>query len=317
MRAERTIESQIQTESVTEVRGTSATNKPHTALATAALALAGCLWGTGFLFGKIAFEEMSVAENVLWRFVTGAVLLTPILFMRHAKKFKRRDWGLLLIAAFIGVPVQFLVQFKGLQMTTVSHAALMVGTLPMMLALSSVIFLHERLKAVEWLMLGLSGVGAVLIAVSRSGGNGPRASALGDALVVVSLMAAVVMILLTKHLMREYGALHVTVMMIGLGTLMVVVWFMGTEHLRFNFSTHVWTAAIAQGVLATAMAYAFWNWGLAWVPASRASVFLNMEPLVGTVLGVLVLKERLGVLAILGGVMIIGAAVYFSRRSEG
>ena len=286
----------------------------HTGLATTALALAGCLWGTGFLSGKIAFEGMTVSENVLWRFVIGSLILAPFYFVQRPKKFSGRDWKLLLIAGFIGVPIQFLIQFKGLQLTTVSHASLMVGTLPMMLALSSVIFLHERLKPVEWGVLSLSAVGAVLIAISRSSSKGPQASSLGDGLVVISLIAAVVMILLTKRLMRDYGALHVTVAMLGSGTLMLVIWFLATQHLRFDFSSRVWVAAVAQGLLATALAYLFWNWGLAYVPASRAGVFLNMEPLVGTILGVLVLKESLGFLAILGGLIIIGSALYFSRR---
>jgi len=41
-------------------------------------------------------------------------------------------------------------------------------------------------------------------------------------------------------------------------------------------------------------------------------VFLNVEPLVGAMLGVLVLHERLGLTAILGGILIIATAVYFS-----
>ena len=303
---ERAIESQAQHNSQ---RG------GHGALATAALAVSGCLWGTGFLFGKMAFQEMTVSENVLWRFVIGSLALAPFLFIRGSKRLDSRAWRLVLIGGFIGVPVQFLVQFKGLQLTTVSHAALMVGTLPMMLALSSVIFLHERLRVIEWLVLGLSGVGAVLIATSSSSAGGPAASARGDAMVVVSLMAAVVMILLTKKLVQDYGALQITIAMIGSGTLMVVIWFLATQPVRFNFSARTWMAAAAQGLLATAMAYLLWNWGLAWVPASRAGVFLNMEPLVGTILGVIVLKESLGILAIVGGAMIIGAALYFSRRS--
>jgi hypothetical protein len=56
-----------------------------------------------------------------------------------------------------------LVQFAGLRLTTVSHASLIVGTLPMLLALSSALFLHERLKVVESGALLGSGLGALLI----------------------------------------------------------------------------------------------------------------------------------------------------------
>ena len=50
------------------------------------------------------------------------------------------------------------------------------------------------------------------------------------------------------------------------------------------------------------------------VPASQAGVLLNMEPLVGSVLGVLILSERLGVLAYFGGALILAAAITLTTR---
>ena len=98
------------------------------AWANALLALAGCLWGTGFLFGKIALREMTVAENVFFRFLFACPILVAILIGKR-KPFASRDFLWLVAAAVVGVPVQFLMQFKGLQLTTVSHASLIVGTL--------------------------------------------------------------------------------------------------------------------------------------------------------------------------------------------
>src|SRR5438477_772226 len=99
------------------------------AMAVAALALAGSLWGTGFLFGKIALAEMTVSEDVAFRFLAGAIALFPIV-LRHWKPYRGRDLGILVLASAIGIPVQFLIQFHGLQLTTVSHASLIVGALP-------------------------------------------------------------------------------------------------------------------------------------------------------------------------------------------
>lgn len=288
--------------------------KTSTLLPTVALAAAGRLWGTGFLFGKIAFEQMTVPENVALRFIFGSLALAPALLKRQ-RRFSGRDFRLLVLAAIIGVPVQFLVQFKGLQWTTVSHASLMVGTLPMLLALSSVIFLRERLRSIEWLALGVSVLGAMLIALSHSvSGHSPRPSAAGDLLVLISLIAATAMILITKRLMAEYDPLQVTASMIILGTLLLLAWVEAVVPLRFHFSMRAWIAVVAQGLLATAGAYLLWNWGLARVPASRAGIFLNMEPLVGAILGFLVLGESLGAGAFAGGAMIIASAVYFSLR---
>ena len=88
------------------------------------------------------------------------------------------------------------------------------------------------------------------------------------------------------------------------------------KHLCFHFAWKMWSAAAAQGLLATAGAYLTWNWCLARLPASRAGVFLNLEPLVGSILGVGLLHESLGLAAMLGGAMILGPAIYFSRKES-
>ncbi len=285
-------------------------------LATLSLTAAGCLWGTGFLFGKIAFTAMTVSENVTFRFIFGSIALAPV-FFRRRRSFKPADLWLLLLAGVVGVPVQFLIQFKGLELTTVSHASLMVGTLPVLLALSSAFFLRERLSGREWVVLALSALGAVLIAISGApAAHVPQPTAKGDLLVLISMLAAMVMILVTKRLMDEYGSLEITASMIVMGTISLLIWVIASQPLRFHFSAKAWMAVAAQGILATAMAYLLWNWGLKRVPASRAGVFLNMEPLVGAILGVVFLRETLGTLAILGGLMILSSAAYFSSRGR-
>jgi drug/metabolite transporter (DMT)-like permease len=131
--------------------------------------------------------------------------------LRKGIRLRGKDLWLLLLASVIGVPLQFLVQFAGLRLTTVSHASLIVGTLPMLLALSLALFLHERLNAVESGALLLSGLGALLIALSKTNGiTGPQPTARGDLLVFISMLAAVVSILITKRLMEKYDSLQIT-----------------------------------------------------------------------------------------------------------
>jgi drug/metabolite transporter (DMT)-like permease len=284
--------------------------------ANLALAASGCLWGTGFLFGKIAFREMTVSENVSFRFLFACTVLLPILF-RTKTFFQRKDIWILLTASLIGVPVQFLLQFKGLQLTTVSHAALIVGTLPVLIALTSVWLLHERMSRIEWIALLISPAGVLVIALSgRSSARSDGPTLAGDLLVLLSMFAAVAMIVLTKRLTATYDSLQITAWMLSVGCALLLVWVESTHPIRFHFSPIVWTAAAAQGLLATAGAYLTWNWGLARLPASRAGVFLNLEPLVGSILGVGLLHESLGLAAMLGGAMILGPAIYFSRKES-
>jgi drug/metabolite transporter (DMT)-like permease len=79
-------------------------------------------------------------------------------------------------------------------------------------------------------------------------------------------------------------------------------------------SLTAWFALAFSGLLCTATTTLLWNWGIHQVPASRAGVFLNIEPALGSVLGVELLGEKLGPFAWLGGALILGAAVALTTR---
>lgn len=281
----------------------------------AACAVASSLWGCGFFFGKIALREMGVGHMVLYRFLFAVVALLPLL-ITHRPGLNWREWGVLAIAAFLGIPLQFLLQFYGLSLTTVSHASLMVGTMPVILAVGAAAYAHERMDAVGWVALVSSTCGAALIALGKHGGSGSSMG--GDLLVVVSMGVALFWILLNKQLMERHSAVVVTAYGILLGTLMLVVWVVLKDGLPpvHGVSLKAWLALAASGFLCTSTTTLLWNWGLTQVPASQAGVLLNMEPLIGSLLGVFVLGERLGPSAWVGGALILGAAVTLTTRSK-
>ncbi len=83
-----------------------------------------------------------------------------------------------------------------------------------------------------------------------------------------------------------------------------------------HVSMKTWLALAASGVLCTATTTLLWNWGMTQVPASQAGVLLNMEPLMGSLLGVFVLGEHLGPTAWTGGGFILAAAVTLTTHSK-
>ena len=295
------------------------TPRTSNARAFAALATAGCLWGTGFLFGKWALTELSVRQYVLYRFVFASIGFAPITWraMRNVEtRIARQDYSLIFVAALLGVPVQFLIQFAGLARTTVSHASLMVGALPVLLAAGSALFAHEKVTKGRWAALFASMIGAGLIAFGASSGEG-QASLSGDLLVVLSLFTAIAWILITQALMKSgrYSPVAASAYVITAGTLLLIVWVLATEGFPpIHLSARTWMCVLASGILATTVTTYLWNWGLARVPASQAGVFLNLEPVVGALLGVLVLHDVLGSYSILGGLLVIGAAIYVAAK---
>lgn len=283
---------------------------------------AGALWGTGFFFGKIALREVSVGHMVLYRFLFASLAVLPLV-LRESKRepqtstWSRRDWTILAVSAFFGVPLQFLVQFKGLSLTTLSHAALMIGTMPVILAASAAVVLHERLDLPGWLSLTASTIGACLIALG--GHTSGESSLLGDVLVVLSLIIALVWILGNRKLLDRHSTLAVTSRSILVGTVMMAIWVClqyGIPPVH-GVSMKAWLSLAASGVLCTASTTMLWNWGMTQVPASQAAIFLNMEPVIGSLLGVAVFHEVLGAVAWIGGALIVGSAVVLTTRSRG
>ena len=281
-----------------------------------ACAIASALWGCGFFFGKIALAEMSVGAMVLYRFAFSGLVLLPLI-ATHRPGLNRREWGVLLAASFLGVPLQFLIQFYGLSLTTVSHASLMVGTMPVILAVGAAIYAHERMDRTGWVALAVSTLGAALIALGGHKAGKDQASLAGDLLVVVSLVIALFWILLNKQLLQRHSAIVVTAYGLVSGTLMlalIVPIGYGLPPVT-GVSWKAWGALAASGVLCTATTTLLWNWGLTKVPASQAGVLLNMEPLMGSLLGVFVLGETLGPSAWSGGALILVAAVVLTMHS--
>lgn len=318
-----------------------ATLNPRTRfLGYGACAFAGTLWGTGFYFGRLALNEMSVEYMVLYRFAFACLGMLPIALinLRHAR-LSRGEWKILLLSAFFGIPVQFLIQFHGLARTTVSHASLMVGSMPVLLGVAAAIFAGERLGRIGWLALIGSTVGVVLIVSGNQHSNqpihaGPQHPTLtGDLLVVLSLITALAWVLLSKKLMETHRPIVVTAYTILTGSLMLAVWIIGSWIITLSplapvlhahgapppfahISLTAWVALAIGGLACTATTTLLWNWGIHHVPASRAGVFLNIEPALGSILGVKLLGEHLGPFAWLGGALILGAAIILTTHGH-
>jgi drug/metabolite transporter (DMT)-like permease len=290
--------------------GTPISNEPPYRLARStrgaalALFLACAIWGTSFQFGKVALRELSVSQLLLLRFGLGSLVLSPILF-RHRTRVSQLDVMRLFLIGILAVPVTFLLQFHGLNLTTVSRASLIIGAGPPLLALGGFFFFREHPGLRGWIAIFASMLGVVLITGTPASGGGW----VGDGLVLLSILVSAIWVLMIKSLSERVPSLVATAYLMLFGTLSLLpITVFGDGLPSLHLSPEVWLSTIVLGVACTALAFGMWNWGLERFPASRAGLFLNIEPIVGVMLGVLVADETLGASAILGGLVVLGAA---------
>jgi drug/metabolite transporter (DMT)-like permease len=206
----------------------------------------------------------------------------------------------------------------------------MVGAMPVMLAVAATLFAGEKLDWLGWVALCGSTVGAALVTLggSRTAAGREVPTLAGDLMVIVSLFVALAWILLSKKLMETHRPPVVTAYTILSGAAMLAVWVLGPWLVSplthgqaqpppfANVSATAWMALAISGLLCTATTTLLWNWGIHHVPASRAGVFLNIEPAMGSFLGVELLGEHLGPFAWVGGALILAAAVALTTHGH-
>jgi drug/metabolite transporter (DMT)-like permease len=282
-------------------------------LAYAAFALAGVLWGTSFLLGKLALAEVGAGTLITYRFVLASAVLLPLAMVRQRVRLTRRDLRDLTLAALLMGPLMFWMQFEGLARTTASSAALLVGIGPPLLAIGALMVDGERPGRRTWIAIGLSVLGTAVLVGIPGGGR----TLLGDTLVVVSMGAAVAWTLVSRRLARRLGALVATALQFSIGAVLLAPLAIAAEGLPvFTLSQTAWSAIVAMGLGCTALTFFLWNWGLLRAQAARAGVFANLEPVVGAGLGVMVLGEVLAPAGLAGGALVLGAALLVTTEAH-
>ncbi len=272
-------------------------------LAFLSLTLAGAFWGIGFPLGKLALREMDASHMVLLRFAVAALAATPFAVRRADARALFRSPSVWTAGVLLGLG--FVVQFEGLARTTVTLAALLVGAMPTLIAIGARL-LGDHVSRASWIGVAVTTLGAALIA-GRPGGAG---TPLGVALSLGSLFIFLGWLHALRHTPRGPTALAVpaaTMIIAALAILPIALIMHGAP--RLDFSAGAWAGVVGQGVFSTFLATVAWQFGYARLGAASAGVFINIEPLMGAALGVLLFGDHLTLALGLGGLLIVGGSV--------
>jgi O-acetylserine/cysteine efflux transporter len=266
--------------------------------AIVALALAGTLWGLTVPLSKLGMDWLGPGWLAVVRFAVAAPLLA-VFARRHLRAALSPG---VLAAGAIGYGGVILLQNAGIERTSVSHAALIVGAVPVLVALIAVAIGRGTATKATWggSLLALAGVGLV------AGGGGAGTALAGDLLVLASVTGSAGFIVAQPGLLRGRNAGAVTAVQLaagGVAALPFAVLLEGMPPAPAGATPVVAVAALA--LTGTALAFWLFAWAQARVPAQVAGAFVNLEPLVGSATGALAFHDAVGPLQLLGGAAIL------------
>ena len=274
-----------------------------------ALFASGLCWGLGLPFGKLALAETDPAHMILLRFLVAGLATAPVVLRSRATRallFKPA-----VLSAGVFYALGFLTQFEGLAGSSVTIAALLVGLMPALIAVSAA-GLGERIGLRAWGGVAAATVGAMVIA-GRPGG---AATPLGVGLCLASLPLFLGWVYSARAVgaARPVDSACATLVVATVFLLATVTALHGPPHLAL--SPRAWIGVVGQGLLSTVVATLSWQLGAPRVSTAAAGVFINVEPAVGAGLGVLLFHDRPSWLTAAGGLLIIGGSLVVVLQEE-
>jgi drug/metabolite transporter (DMT)-like permease len=263
------------------------------------------------LVAKVVVGAVDAFTLTLIRSLIAALAMVLLLFVRGDRlSIRREDYWLVLGLAFLAVPVnQFLFLF-GMRYTTPSNAALLYATTPILVVLFSRWFLGEQLtrRKIAGVILGFIGVAVVIL---ERGVDASMQYLFGNVILYVAVLAWGLYTVLGKRLIAIYGAVHASSITLIGGTLLFIPLGL-LSAVRFPYgslSAANWLEILYLGLITSVVSYLLWYFALARIEAGKVALFANLQPILTTIMAVVLLGQDITVPFLLGGTIAIAGVI--------
>ncbi|MBP3040767.1 DMT family transporter [Bacillaceae bacterium Marseille-Q3522] len=289
----------------------------NTWLGSLYLTLAAGIWGGMYVVVKVVVAVIPPIELVWMRYVVAAVaLLIVILVKRPSWRIHKRDIPLIIIIGLIGNTISIVTQEIGTKLSTAQMGAIITSSTPAFMVIFARIFLKERLTIKKGAAVGLATIGVLLIV-----GNGQieMSNQLGGISLLVAALTWALMSVLIKRVPAHYSSIVVTTYSILVAVFILTPFVLPRlNEIDISQMMHptIWGGVLYLGIISTAGAFILWNRGLQLLNASSGGLFFFFQPVVGTLLGWLLLGERLGGTFWIGAVLILSGIFFVIREKN-
>ena len=274
-------------------------------------------WGASFIATKNLLLEVSPLAVIYLRLMLGILFITAV-----AKKRKRSFsinptdlkgvFVLALIASF-----HLWIQVTGLQYTTAANTGWIIGLAPVFMAILGFLFFKEKINLVQTLGIVIAFSGLLMLISKGDLSSIDLISNKGDLMILTSAFTWSVYSLVGKKVTLNYPPIMTILYLFIMMLIIVSPFTINSNNFNdvINLSLKGWLSIFFLGILCSGLSYVIWAEAMNEMPASKVGAFLYLEPFVTVFTAWLLLSEKITLLMMISGLIIIGGVVLVNKKS--
>ena len=279
------------------------------------VSLATILWGSDYLFAKIALREVSPLSFAAIRTLISTGAMFPIFLRREQDwRVKPRHIGPLIGLALLGTFINRIFWATGMNLTSASNASLLSTTSPIFVLMVSFFLFRATVTWRATLGIIVSFIGVSLVIQGdwtewvRGGGH-----VWGDMCMLLASLTWAFFTVLAKFLMKEYSSLKVTAYIMLIGSLLFLP-FLANENPGgwSGVSALGWVSVLYVALTGNLLAYLLWMRGIQNIGPLRTIFYAYLTPVTAILFAVPFLNETLTPVQI-GGALVVFVGVFLAR----
>ncbi len=274
-------------------------------------ALAGAQVGFALfpILGKLVLAWIPPLPFAALRVAAAAAVLEVVRRVPAREAIRRADVPRLVLYGLLGVSFNQILFIMGLSLTSAIHTTILTATIPVFTVAAAVALKRERLTIPAIAGIALAAAGAlVLLNAQRMPWGSPSLS--GDLLLLANCTSYSLYLVLSRTLLARYRVATFTAAVFRYGAVLIcLVALPGLLRLEpRRIPSSAWASLFGVVVLCTVLPYLLNSWALARTDASRVAFYVFLQPLMSTILAILVLGEVL-TLRVVGASLLIFAGL--------
>jgi drug/metabolite transporter (DMT)-like permease len=281
-----------------------------------AFILLGLIWGSSFLWIKIAVNEIGPFLLVALRlFFAILSLLLAAFFLRPKWPTDAKTWFYLTLLGLTNNGLPYLLISWGEQYIDSAVAAILNSTTPLFTMVIAHFWLTDDRITRTRLIALMVGFAGVVVLVGRDISTGVQINFWGQLAILLASLSYGFSVTFARKITQTVAPLvRAVVPLIGADA---IIWFL-TPLIEAPFTLPTlaitWLALIWLGVLGVGVAFLLYFYLLHAVGPTRTTLVTYVFPLVGVILGVIFLNEKLDWNLALGAMLIVGSIVIVNQE---